>query len=179
MTSITVQISIVAALLLGGCGMVDAPEQPEPTANQKDLSWWELVDSLGSRMPLALSDLEQSFMLKVNEKYSTQYRTDWIGSGFPLRDNLVVSSTNLSLATAETPHRFIRFTINFEGQCVTPEQVRTRYPTLALTGVSSPHAADHVDVWSTTEPWGKLKFAFREASETYCLDRVTLSPSGS
>lgn len=131
---------------------------------------WQVIETVGHQMPLTRDALEQVLATKLVLVEEDSNGRFWTGGNIELGNEVRIAEATLVIRH-EPPHR-VGSTLHLEGACVAREEVKSRYPDLRIVGHPRGHSLQEVTAYGSTQPWGDLTFAFREADPD-CLAYVS------
>ncbi|GAB2539515.1 hypothetical protein GCM10027167_50370 [Nocardia heshunensis] len=128
---------------------------------------WDFTEQMSRQAPLTRSRVET--LLGVPLRAVTEVRSE--GGPATLGPNVTV--TRAIAADNNTGWIFATFDVT-TPDCVTLGDIRQRYPNVEVAEGPSPFAPDPAGVWSSQQPWGKLRFAITVT--TKCLVSIEFVP---
>lgn len=144
--------------------------------NNAPQTLWQAIERLAKQMPFNPAKVEQALGTTLAVRAQTPYMTQWVGGGpISLSDDLYIEGSSLALGPDGEFNDRSGLTIELGGTCITVEQVRQEFGALQVTQTPRGHSAEETTVHVSSQPWGRISFAFK-ASDPNCLSRVGIRP---
>jgi hypothetical protein len=138
------------------------------------MTLWQLVDQLASRMPVSAAKLQDLMKASLNEIARDEDFAHFSCPGPSLNDGVVVSKVDLLMQPSAPNDDESVVAVELKGACIPLSQVRTHYPDLAVTSVPRGRSLEEMTIYSVRWAACDVSFSFREAIPD-CLFRVSLA----
>jgi hypothetical protein len=132
-----------------------------------------LIVQLQSSAPFRKAKVEALLGSHFHLKSENEYFTFWTGHPIRLGDGSQLGELDLRLSKLEAKKGFLAFQVT--GRCVSPAELRERYPDLELTDVPRGRSHDEETSFSVVSGGVRLGFGFKERNPD-CLSSVVLDP---
>ena len=148
--------------------------------NQLPTTLWQTIDTLTEQIPFRRAKIERAFETKLfvgdPRQFVIQPSFEPLEGGpVGLADGVVVEMIDLRVRPEESHPGFL--VLRVAGTCISLDEVRARYGTLAITDRPRGRSLDEVTSFTTIQPWGKLTFSFTVRNPD-CLSSVAFAPKG-
>lgn len=166
----------LVALSLAACAIASETKRNGSTMNNAPQTLWQTIERLAKQMPFTPAKVEQALGATLTIKTHTPHMTQWIGGGpISLGDDLHIEGSSLALGPNGEFNDRSGLTIELGGACITLEQVRQEFGALQVTQAPRGHSANESTVHVSSQPWGRISFAFK-ARDPDCLAHVGIRP---
>lgn len=132
---------------------------------------WQLLEALGDQPSLAPDKIRLSLPVDFTEKKRTPYFSFYDGARLDLADQVEIEKVELRASLSDEARGLV--VLSLAGTCLPIEQVRARYPELALANQPRDRSPDEETTYSVQQPWGLLSFGFNER-RPQCLATVVI-----
>ena len=136
---------------------------------------WTLIDALAEQPSLAPDKVKLTIPVEFVEKKRNPYFAFFDGGHFDLADQVEIENVELRTNLADEARGLL--VLGVAGTCLSVEQLRARYPELAVTDHPRGRSLEEETTYSIQLPWGQLSFGFKERNPaclaTVVLDRTT------
>lgn len=141
---------------------------------------WSLLDALGEQPSLAPDKVRLTLPVDFVEKKRNPHFAFYDGGHLGLADQVEIDKVELRTNLSDEARGLL--VLDLAGTCLSIEQLRARYPGLAITDHPRGRSLDEETTYSVQQPWGQLSFGFKERKPeclaTVVLDRTTAPPEG-
>lgn len=138
----------------------------------KDMTLWQVIDYLGSHVPLRLEKIEQLFELTLSKLDSSNPSvTFWEGRDGFLQNNVRVSRIVLGVRNNDEQDPGM-LTLNVSDKCLKLDDIKNKYGELAMAGAPRGRSEDEETTFEAKKIlWGKVVFGFAVRNPD-CLSSV-------
>ncbi|AXV72693.1 hypothetical protein CJO75_00075 [Ralstonia solanacearum] len=169
-------ISILGlAIWLAGCGQADKQKIQDSHMTRSKMTLWQAIDALAQQVPFTKAKIESLLSTQFVETGSSpngisQY---FESHSVTLSDGVVIETVDLRTQHQSSHPGFM--VLKLSGPCISFDMVRSHYGNLEVTDVPRGRSLEESTTHSTTLPWGRLSFSFKERNPG-CLASVTFKP---
>lgn len=165
----------IAALLCSAC-VKQTDLAMTTTMNAASPDIWHTISALAEQLPLSSEKVRQTLGTALTEAtdLSNEYFAFYRGGPASLGRDTTVAAIDLRLSRTGTRPGFL--VLHLSAPCIGIDEVRARYPALAITEVPRGDSPNDQTVWSTEPGWGRLSFGFAER-QPGCLTTIILAPA--
>lgn len=140
--------------------------------NDQTQTLWQAIEQLAREMPFTPDKVEQVLGTSMAVKRQTPHVTQWVSDGpVALREGLHISGISLALGPESEFNARSGLDIELGGACIKLDQVRQQFGELKVTQAPRGHSGNETTVLVSSQPWGRISFAFT-ADNPDCLFRV-------
>ena len=161
-------------LLLAACFTSSRTEAKEAAMNHAPLTLWQTIEQLVQQVPFTPEKVQQTVGTPLKIEEQDEFSKSWTGGEISLRDNIRVTRTGLTLGPNGEFTDFSALALFMSGACITRDQVEEHYRPLRLIEAPRGRSLEESAVWAIAQPWGELRFAFKERNPD-CLYSVVLA----
>ncbi|QCH23426.1 hypothetical protein DSM43276_01685 [Mycobacteroides salmoniphilum] len=153
------------AFMMAACGTSSAKEPPLP---ESGLSWWDLVNKVGSQIPLTAEKIRGASGIELSAEDSIT----WMNGPSKLADD--VNIIRGELRTGDNGwSKYSYYAIDLGGRCISLDEVKAHFPDVHVTAGPTGHSRDEKTVYTSVQSWGITHLGFREKNPN-CMTDITI-----